>query len=308
MLVPLSARDDERLMAAAGNLLDFLTSDPRAKGLALKDIAYTLQVGREAMANRVVFLVRQTSELTENLEAFVRGERAGGKWWKGDVRENNVGNFFSDADGRNMVAGWAASGKRKRIAKLWAQGGTVDWHLLAGKTAPRRVHLPPYPFARERYRPEAKAIGVPTDKGLHPLVHANTSDLLEQRFTTFFTGLEFFLKDHVIQGRRVLPGVAYLEMAQRAFELSAGCLKPERPDGAVPQVRLRNIVWARPLVVGDHGAEIHIRLSQCRRRRARRGMRSIPIPRTAAGNLSCTVRGLPVLVSRRLCRTWTLLP
>jgi polyketide synthase PksN len=37
--------------------------------------------------------------------------------------------------------------------------------------------------------------------------------LWEQRFSSTFRGDEFFLVDHVISGQRVLPGVAYLEMA-----------------------------------------------------------------------------------------------
>ena len=58
---------------------------------------------------------------------------------------------------------------------------------------------------------------------LHPLLHSNTSDLREQRYSARFTGEEFFLRDHRVvlsggAGERVLPGVAYLEMARAAVE------------------------------------------------------------------------------------------
>ena len=49
-----------------------------------------------------------------------------------------------------------------------------------------------------------------SSRGLHPLVHRNTSDLNEQRFSSKFTGQEFFLRDHIVQGLKVLPGVAQL--------------------------------------------------------------------------------------------------
>src|SRR5690242_4850459 len=77
---------------------------------------------------------------------------------------------------------------------------------------------------------------------LHPLLHENTSNLREQRFTTRFTGREFFLSDHVVKGQAILPGVAYLEMARAALELAHTPL-----NDAV--LCLKNIVWLRPIVV-----------------------------------------------------------
>src|SRR5882757_9327628 len=52
---------------------------------------------------------------------------------------------------------------------------------------------------------------------IHPLLQRNTSDLSEQRYSSTFTGEEFYLADHGVKtdGERVekvLPGVVYLEM------------------------------------------------------------------------------------------------
>src|ERR1700739_1634397 len=68
----------------------------------------------------------------------------------------------------------------------------------------------------------------------HPLLHRNTSDLSEQRYTSTFTGEEFFLKDHQVRLKndrvqKVLPGVAYLEMVRAAGEQA----------------------WPRPIVVSE---------------------------------------------------------
>ncbi|WP_210421923.1 polyketide synthase dehydratase domain-containing protein, partial [Bradyrhizobium nitroreducens] len=90
---------------------------------------------------------------------------------------------------------------------------------------------------------------------LHPLVHRNTSDLGEQRYTSRFTGREFFLQDHQVHGQRVLPGVAHLEMARAAVRLAAG------DQSGDLQVRLQNVVFARPVVVTDAGLEVHIALA-----------------------------------------------
>src|SRR5215469_13678244 len=73
---------------------------------------------------------------------------------------------------------------------------------------------------------------------IHPLLHRNTSDLSEQRYDSTFTGDEFFLSDHrvAVNGQaahRVLPGVAYLEMARAAIEQAM----PERPELALLELQ-----------------------------------------------------------------------
>jgi hypothetical protein len=71
-------------------------------------------------------------------------------------------------------------------------------------------------------------------------LHENTSDLTEQRFSTTFTGEEFFLAGHVVKGQKLLPGVAYLEMARAAVEKAA-----ERGKEGHTGIQLKNVVWLR---------------------------------------------------------------
>ncbi|WP_217613748.1 polyketide synthase dehydratase domain-containing protein, partial [Bacillus sp. GbtcB14] len=82
---------------------------------------------------------------------------------------------------------------------------------------PKRISVPVYPFAKEPYWPkkaEKKTSAAHTGISvLHPLVQQNTSDLAVQRFSSRCTGTEFFLKDHVVREKAVLPGAAYLEMS-----------------------------------------------------------------------------------------------
>jgi polyketide synthase PksN len=82
---------------------------------------------------------------------------------------------------------------------------------------------------------------------LHPLLQRNTSDFSRQSYASIFTGDEFFLADHRVRTHggvleKVLPGVAYLEMARAAMEQASA----ERLDSAV--LEIRNIVWAQPAV------------------------------------------------------------
>ena len=88
---------------------------------------------------------------------------------------------------------------------------------------------------------------------LHPPLHRNTSDLSAQRFSTRLSGEEFYLRDHVVSGARVLPGVAHLEMARAAVAAATG---EDAQDG----MRLQQVVWLRPVVVGPDGLDLHVEL------------------------------------------------
>ncbi|MGH8258161.1 MAG: polyketide synthase dehydratase domain-containing protein, partial [Steroidobacteraceae bacterium] len=116
-----------------------------------------------------------------------------------------------------------------------------------------RLSLPTYPFARERYWVQGERQEAPGVAVLHPLLQENASQLDEQRFRSRFSGDEFFLRDHVVDGAKVLPGVCYLEMARAAAAASEA-------EGAVRgMIRLRNVVWVAPLVV-DEPRSVHIGL------------------------------------------------
>ena len=59
-----------------------------------------------------------------------------------------------------------------------------------------------------------------------------------QRFSSVFTGEEFFLADHVVKGQRVLPEVAYLELA-RAAVVQTLELAPSQAIGVrLPEVQV----------------------------------------------------------------------
>ena len=252
-LIVLSARDGERLLDRARDLLGWLERrDPAAVDLAA--VARTLQTGREAMAARLAFTAVSSAELAAKLTAFVTGDEHE-DLHVGDVARHRdaLAGFAADVDMAETVAAWVAKGKFDKLLDLWVKGFALDWARLSTASTPP-VSLPGYPFARERLwvGDLTSGAGRTTSARLHPLVHTNTSNLDAQRFTSVFTGDEFFLRDHVVKGERVLPGVAYLEMARAALAASV--------DDDVPAVVLRNVVWARPVTVGDQPAHVRTTL------------------------------------------------
>ena len=146
------------------------------------------------------------------------------------------------------------------LGQLWLAGFTVDWSGFYVDENRHRIPLPTYPFAKVRHwvKTQNKVTdNVKSDlkRYLHPLLHENTSNLREQRFSSTFTGEEFFLADHIIHGQKVLPGVAYLEMARSALEQAEAFLAEDQTG-----IHLKNVIWARPLAVNSHAKAVHIGL------------------------------------------------
>lgn len=152
-LVPLSAQNADRLREYAGRLLEYLS---RAGGDdSAANIAYTLQTGREPMAQRVLFLAEDTAELLAQLRLFLekKGEPSSGIF-QGQARQipDVVSLFATDEDYRELLGKWIGKKEYKKMAELWVQGVSFDWLLFYEKQLPQRISLPGYPFARERFR------------------------------------------------------------------------------------------------------------------------------------------------------------
>ena len=87
------------------------------------------------------------------------------------------------------------------LADFYCQGYEISWKWLYKDVKPQRIHLPTYPFMRESYWITSKnEFGGITSSSvmtafIHPLLQQNTSNLSEQRFSSTFTGEEFFIKD-----------------------------------------------------------------------------------------------------------------
>lgn len=117
------------------------------------------------------------------------------------------------------------------------------------------ISLPTYPFAKERYWVPVPAFSAMSLTGkvaverLHPLVTRNVSSLSEQCFETTLSNHAFYLQDHVMGEKHILPAVAYLEMARAAGALS---LKEQSP------IALEHVVWAEAIIVEKDEHLIHL--------------------------------------------------
>ncbi|HYK02059.1 MAG TPA: SDR family NAD(P)-dependent oxidoreductase [Thermoanaerobaculia bacterium] len=248
-LIVLSAKNEERLRAYAQSLQAYLE---KTEAVELVDVAYTLQVGRDEMPERLALVASSAADITRKLAEFLEGTVLPQDVYRGNARQAAAAADESD------VRGLVERNELSKLAELWASGAKLDWPSLHGTALPRRISLPTYPFARERHWiPESKApkkeqreLAAAMPALLHPLVHRNVSTLREQKFTSHFTGSEFFLADHRVGAQAVLPGVAYFEFAMAAARLSG-----------LEQARsIRDLVWMMPIVVGSDAKDVEISL------------------------------------------------
>jgi acyl transferase domain-containing protein/NADPH:quinone reductase-like Zn-dependent oxidoreductase len=259
-LIVLSARTADRLRQQAENLLAHLRANRQQE---LRTLAYTLQVGRDAMEHRLAIVAASTDEAVAALQGYLQAGAASALFL-GRARRRPGAAVDDPEDEVQQQALQQRLAQREliEIARSWVRGAAIHWDELY-ESRPARIALPSYPFQKSRYwiggwqSPGSRhsESATPARRVLHPLVHENTSSLQEQRFSATYSGDEFFIGDHSINGQKVLPGAAYLEIArvavQRALDLS--------PDAA-PAVTLRNVTWSRPAIAGGEPLELQIAL------------------------------------------------
>ncbi len=113
----------------------------------LKDIAFTLQVGRTAFQHRLAITTTDLDDLLITLKAYTSDNAS----LPVNIFEKNTGkNTFKDLDFSNIESllekeDWTA------LAEVWVNGGTVEWDKIKSHDKAYKIALPTYPFNRKPY-------------------------------------------------------------------------------------------------------------------------------------------------------------
>ncbi len=226
--IVLSARTGEQLRMQAGRLAAFCSAHP---AVDLGDVSYTLALGRRHFPYRLAVVV---SDLEQLRDALMR-------WSAGEAVPTVLGGERAKPAG---AAGPAPTGRVAPavLAAYYAAGGSVDWDSVFIGESCGRISLPTYPFARDRcWLPDE-----PVEPRAAPLPASPDADA-----ATVLTGDEYFLRHHRVQGRPILPGALYLELARTA--LAAG-RQPLRDACAA----LSNLVFLNPVVVAGPPVAVRV--------------------------------------------------
>lgn len=263
-IITLSAQNKERLKEYAYNLLKYLDTniEEQIAGnlYTIKNIASTLNLGRKPMNNRLAIVVTNKEELREKLNCFYNGHDNIEGLHIGNIKDTNgkIKSLLTGEAGKAYFETIISERNFERIAQLWVLGIEIDWHLLYTGEQPKKIPLVTYPFAKERYWFESKKeesnFGTISNntKRIHSVIDSNISTLEQQCFLKVFSIDDEFIKHHVIQGKMLVPGVVYLEMAWVSGNFSSKYNKVSE---------LKDIVWVRPLEILDHPKEAEVVLN-----------------------------------------------
>ncbi len=244
--IPLSANSQPQLITVAKNLLAHLQQLP-SEDLTVRDLAYTLQVGREAMEQRMVIISNDIGELKEKLEKISLQNLQDGGWIYSGAIEG-IPQLLDREKGLDPSA--------KSQLLSWIDGRDIDWDAFyLREELPRRLSLPCYPFERQTYWFEkiSDATTSSTAKAvLHPFLHDQVNDHESNRFVSVFSGSEFFLRDHKVSDVGVFPAVAFLEMANAAIQ---------KIHSNNESIELSDVVWMRTAQASPE-LELEIQISR----------------------------------------------
>lgn len=190
-VIVLSARNKNRLDAYAVKMAEFLMEksflecDKQLEGkpekeksnstVFLSDIAYTLQIGREPMEERLAIVVSSVGELIEKLTDYCSGKVTIPGLCRGNIKteKGKSSSFLKTTEGEDISRDIIEKKQLNNIALLWVSGTNIDWELLHCNYTPRRIQLPTYPFANKRHwigeaNKKIESTGCDTSVKLHP--------------------------------------------------------------------------------------------------------------------------------------------
>lgn len=279
-LLALSAKSRESLNQKIADLLNYLSTNiPNEADLT--PLSFTLLMGRQHFAYRTAFVI-QTIEDAKQVLADPEKAEIQDRVFKGEVDrqftpQKSLLRFGeeqlalnaqeSDSDTSKIISSGQRFQSLQTLADLYCQGYKLPWQtMFASKSRSHshtklvRLNLPGYPFLHEKYwvdvdHQDTREEPLQGSLHQHPLLQTNTSLLGKQKYTSQFTGNEFFLSEHVIHGDKILPGAAQIEMVLAAVQQSLN-----NDNFSVP-FQLKNMTFQKPLVVSDQGITVEVSLN-----------------------------------------------
>jgi polyketide synthase PksN len=153
-LVVLSARTAEQLKQQVRSLLALVKHTP---DLSMNDLSFSLFVGRMHLTHRLSCLARTQEELAHLLEQWLETGRASNVSTS-QIQEGKTAEHVSLARFGNQCIQECRNNPEEApyldhlatIADLYIQGYSLDYQALFSQDS-KRIPLPTYPFADERY-------------------------------------------------------------------------------------------------------------------------------------------------------------
>ena len=216
----------------------------------LQDISYTLQTGREALRHKIAIVAPDLDSLRtilKNWLAFGSGASCytASKetlYCNGEPVQPNCNKSMDTLLNEENLP---------ELALNWLLGKEINWNQLASNRTAKRVSLPGYMFRKEHYLIDRNAVQLKIERH-NPVLGENVSGLDKCSYRVEFTGKEFFLHDHILLDKKVLPGMAYLELARANIEQ----VTKEKV------IEISNILWGNRFSIDDKPKGMYLDLKR----------------------------------------------
>ncbi|MGR8931446.1 MAG: SDR family NAD(P)-dependent oxidoreductase, partial [Gammaproteobacteria bacterium] len=258
-LIALSAKTKTALTRKVKDLKVWLDTQSSQPNMA--DISLTLLRGRCHFRFRTAFVVENLTELKEALNRWqaddsIKPVDQPASPEKANDPDNQA--LFDSLGAFASLDAYTYHAQLQKVRQLYLEGYDLRWEKLLSKADARTISLPTYPFENEKHWIAAttsietsSSVESITSEKRFSFVDSNESTLASQCYQKTFTGNEFYLKDHLVNLQKMLPGVAYLEMARSSGNL---CNRPYKVT------KIENVVWKAPIVVGEGPQTVRISL------------------------------------------------
>ncbi len=208
----LSAKTASQLDQYAGNIRDFIENVNQK--LFLRDIVYTLQVGRVPMEERLVIITDSMETLKNELDGFLNNKPSE-RIFRGSVlsKKNRFENLLDEEDQKELIQNLARKKKFNQIAQLWLTGLDVDWDAIMPCPGRKRIPIPVIPFNGKKYWISGRHT---KNSATYPLQKIQiVPDKSLGKGLTYEIKLRptsKLIKNYAISGRHLLPQSVLLEM------------------------------------------------------------------------------------------------
>lgn len=253
-IIVLSAKTKESLDKQISNFYDFCTENIEKfenRGF-LEEVSYTLQVGREAFAQKNSFVAESYDELLLKLKKLLNQEMEGDIYCSQDA-VNALTGILSKKESDLLVQNMLDEEEYDKIARLWINGFFIPWDTLHNGVI-QKVSLPSYSFQKDSFwvkkkqrRQETTSVeGVSLGKMINS-VELGKSYEDGIAFTAKLTKSQPVIAHHVVNNARVFAGMGYIEVALEALN-SIGMKK---------SIVLKDVLFRQMLCVEE---EVEIRI------------------------------------------------
>lgn len=196
--------------------------------ISFDDFIFTSHL-KEEFEERLAINCNSIKQLISGLISYSEG-LADGQYFTHNVKQNKTSDNYTVYD----------------IAKTWTEGNEVNWEEM--DSGAEKIDFPTYPFAKESYRIttlESRNKGT-----ISKTLDENLSTLQKQIYTKEVYKNDFYLENHIVDGKEILPGVFYLQLVNEAAKLSFST------DKAV----IRDVTWLKPIIIDSSRKMIRVEL------------------------------------------------